>query len=483
MTKTNGAFLVPFSGVFNYLCSLFQLYQAVLFSSVSLSLVALFFLSTATFAASEVVNNAQRELANGNPKQAYMLLIAEQGKLGGDPEFDYLLGVAALDSGKVDDAIIAFERVLTKNPKNAGAQLDLGRAYFTAGTFDLAEATFLVLKRSNPPASAMLAITRYLEAINARKKKTTRSTIAWGETSLGYDTNLTGVPNDFSAAVASSFNLVGIDPTGNSIKRKAPYVGAAVGADVEQPINRNWSALLTGELRGRAYRNESDFNSLFGELRGGAGWTGGEHQLRMLLGGSYFSQEAQAPGEPKPTNDRRGVSLSADYRFAVSQNQQINIGLTGAQTRFPKNDIEDINSVVFTGGWTKTFGGNGTPIIQLSGFFGNDKAVRKLADDAADKSKRIGGLRAYAQYSVTEKLALFNSTGYTMRNDQSGFARATETEFGRDKLFDTTLGVNWRFKPPCNLRAQWFFSKNQSNIAIYDYTRSEISSNIRCNFE
>jgi outer membrane protein len=450
------------------------------------TVAALSLISTFAFAAPEVLSRAQRELAAGNPKQAYMLLIAEQDKFGGDAEFDYLLGVAALDSGKVDDAIIAFERVLTKNPKNAGAQLDLGRAYFTAGSFDLAEATFLVLRRSNPPPNAMLAINRYLEAIKARKQKATRSIMAWGETSLGYDTNVTGVPNDFSAAVASSFNLIGIDPTGNSIKRKAPYIGAAVGADIEQPLSREWSALLTGELRGRAYRKESDFNSLFGEIRAGAGWTRDAHQLRLLLGGSYFSQEAQAPqapGEPKPTNDRRGASASADYRFALSQNQQINFGLTGAQTRFPKNDIEDINSIIFTSGWTKTFAGSGSPVVQLNGFFGNDKAVRKLADDTADKSKRIGGMRAFVQYSLTEKLAVFNSTGYTLRNDQSAFARATEIEFGRDKLFDTTLGVNWRFKPSCNLRAQWFFSKNASNIAIYDYTRSEISSNIRCNFE
>jgi tetratricopeptide (TPR) repeat protein len=447
------------------------------------TMAALYLVSTFAFAAPDVLVRAQRDLAAGNPQRAYMLLIAEQDKLSGDVEFDYLLGVAALDSGNVDQAIIAFERVLTKRPKNAGAQLDLGRAYFTAGSFDLAEATFLVLRRSNPPPNAILAINRYLEAINARKKKSTRSINAWGETSLGYDTNLTGVPNDFSAAVASSFNLIGIDPTGNSIKRKAPYIGAAIGADIEQPLNRNWSALLTGELRGRAYRKESDFNSLFGELRGGAGWNGGDHQLRLLFGGSRFNQEAQAPGDPKPTNDRRGLSVSADYRLALAQNQQINFGLTGAQTRFPKNEIEDINSVVISGGWTKTFDGPSAPIVQLSGFFGNDKAVRKLADDAADKSKRVGGLRAFVQYSITEKLALFNSTGYTLRNDQSSFARATEIEFGRDKLFDTTLGVNWRFKPSCNMRLQWFFSKNASNIAIYDYTRSEISSNIRCNFE
>jgi hypothetical protein len=56
--------------------------------------------STLAFAAPEVLNRAQQQLAAGNPKQAYMLLIAEQDKLGGDVEFDYLLGVAALQESK-----------------------------------------------------------------------------------------------------------------------------------------------------------------------------------------------------------------------------------------------------------------------------------------------------------------------------------------------------------------------------------------------
>lgn len=49
-------------------------------------------------------------------------------------------------------------------------------------------------------------------------------------------------------------------------------------------------------------------------------------------------------------------------------------------------------------------------------------------------------------------------------------------------MADATLGVNWRFQPTCNLRAQLFSSRNNSNISIYDYTRHEVSSTIRCEF-
>ena len=90
-----------------------------------------------------LLRDAQQLLAANNPKQAYMILVARQDQLSGNAEFDYLLGVAALDSGKIDESIIAFERVLQVDPKNAGARMDLARAYFNAGAMDLAQANFL----------------------------------------------------------------------------------------------------------------------------------------------------------------------------------------------------------------------------------------------------------------------------------------------------------------------------------------------------
>ena len=70
-----------------------------------------------------LLQDARQLIAANNPKQAYMILVAQQDQLSGDVEFDYLLGVAALDSGKIDEAIIAFERVLQVDAKNASILL------------------------------------------------------------------------------------------------------------------------------------------------------------------------------------------------------------------------------------------------------------------------------------------------------------------------------------------------------------------------
>src|SRR4051794_36512227 len=76
------------------------------------------------------VERARQLLAAGNAAQAYAQLEPLQDKLAGQAEFDYVFGVAALDSGHIDEAIIAFERVLALVPNHAGARMDLARAYY-----------------------------------------------------------------------------------------------------------------------------------------------------------------------------------------------------------------------------------------------------------------------------------------------------------------------------------------------------------------
>lgn len=451
-------------------------------------LAAMFFVFTiATTAPTAHANpplfeEAKRLIAAMNAKAAYMLLIAEQDKLTGNVEFDYLLGVAALDSGKIDESIIAFERVLAVQPNHAGAQLDLARAYFNAGSLDLAEGTFQKLKALNPPAAALAAIDKYLQAIGERRRAARRMLSTWGEMALGYDSNLTGVPTDFTSAVQQAFNLTGVSPTGNSIKRKAPYLGAALGVDVIFPLSEKWSGYVGGDVRGRGYRRENEFNSAAADVRASAIWDGGRNQIRLNTSYNAYQQEGDAPGDPKPKNDRRSAIGGAEWRFNLSPSNQLSVAAYGAQTRFPKNPIEDFNATIASVSWLTSFIGKTAPILQLTAFGTRDQAVRKLTDGVTDKSKRVEGVRVYSQFNLREKLSAFAALGYSQRRDDSAFARATTVEFGRDKLADVTLGTNWRFKDKCNMRVQWFGSKNDSNIAIYDYTRHEVSSTIRCEF-
>ncbi len=450
---------------------------------ISAALLAVPAVSHAQSIEAALLQRAQTLIAEGNAKQAFVELTAQQKRLSGTVDFDYLLGVAALDSGKIDDAIIAFERVLAINPRNGGALMDLARAYFTAGSLDLAKSTFENLRESNPPGAALATIDRYLAAIAERQRSKTRGFAAYGETALGYDSNITGVPSDFTKAVESAFNLTGVSPTGNSIQRKAPFFGATLGADAFKALDNSWALVGQAEVKGRLYSKYADFNSLNAELKGGVSRSADNNQLKVTANVARFSQKGLAPGDPRPYNDRNSKGVNGEYRYAANDKTVLGLGIGYSEIRFPTNSIEDINSTMFSTSLMRSFEGASQPLLNLSFYVSRDTAVRKLADNEADKSKRMAGLRAYGQYSLSKSTYLFTGVGVTQRKDKTAFARATQTEFGRDNTTDISLGAHWRFQSKCALKAQWVYARNNSNIAIYDYGRNEISSNIRCDFE
>ncbi len=68
-----------------------------------------------------------------DPQGAFALLDPLEIARAGESAFDYLLGIAALDSGHVTRAIFALERVLAVQPQNNLARAEIARAYLIAG--------------------------------------------------------------------------------------------------------------------------------------------------------------------------------------------------------------------------------------------------------------------------------------------------------------------------------------------------------------
>ena len=427
----------------------------------------------------QALQQARGLLAQGNPAGAFQVLAPLESKLAGQPEYDYLLGVAALDSRRLEDAIIAFERVLAVNPNHAGAQMDLARAYYATGSFDLAEAAFVKLRAAKPPATALAAIERYLDAIRERRQQTRAGWTSFGELGLGYDSNITGVPIDFGAAALQAFNLVGIEATGNSVKRSAPFVQGALGGEYTSPLGSGWSWFAGGDLRGRAYRRERDFNSAAVEAHAGGALTTGANQFRALGSLLAFNQEGAAPGEPRITNDRRMGGATFDWRHALDTRTQVGLVLQVNAVRFPDNRIEDFDQAFIALSWLKSFERKGLPLLYVTAFLTEDRARNELFDGAT-KSKNLGGARAYMEYSLAPKVQLFGGVAAIHRRDKDAFARSTTVEKGRDTYGETSVGVQWEFRDKCALRVQYAYSTNRSNIDIYDFNRHEISSIIRC---
>ena len=93
----------------------------------------------------KVDDHVQQALAltnAGRSADAYNLLLPELAQRASDPDFNYAYGLAALDSGHVADAILAFQRVLAVRPGNVEARAEIARAYALSGDVDTARAQF-----------------------------------------------------------------------------------------------------------------------------------------------------------------------------------------------------------------------------------------------------------------------------------------------------------------------------------------------------
>ena len=64
----------------------------------------------------QLLSDAEDILARDLSQRAYDLLSPKEPRLAGNPLYDYLLGIAALDSGKVSEAIFALRRALSVEP-------------------------------------------------------------------------------------------------------------------------------------------------------------------------------------------------------------------------------------------------------------------------------------------------------------------------------------------------------------------------------
>jgi tetratricopeptide (TPR) repeat protein len=143
--------------------------------------------SAFTALADELTDRAKVLLARKDAKAAYALLLRQEGRRAGDPEYDYLLGVAALDSGEYERAVFALERVLAVQPNNHVARAEIARAFLAMGERDSARREFETVRQQTIPPEAKASIERYLAAIAASETTQIAGFVEFG---VGSDSNV-----------------------------------------------------------------------------------------------------------------------------------------------------------------------------------------------------------------------------------------------------------------------------------------------------
>jgi tetratricopeptide (TPR) repeat protein len=428
----------------------------------NLILIALFLSVPAMAVEQSLLVAAQNMLNQGKSLDALELLEPFEEEYAGDREFDYLYGLALLDTGEPSNAIFAFQRALAVEPNFAGARLELARSYFDVGQMSMAQRELLLLQNQSPPDNVMEVIEQYLAAIENRNLSNRKGWRGFLQLGIGDDSNVN------SATSADSF--LGFTLADDSRETSSSVISTLGGARYDLPLNFDSKLFFKGSVNHRANNDASFATTVNYDLLAGYNKS---FKNRNNFSAAIQTYTADVDGD----FNNKGFNLTAQYNFTLSAVNQIGtfvrIGNVDYASEF---DVKDIDQSLLGISWGHVFSGDTRLSLVVAAIVGQDKAVESDSPYGRD----ISGLRISLAYPITHRFNIFSTLGKSDSDYDSAFF--DEADKRSDSLTDVSIGSSWRVNKNWLLRAVVSQTDNSSNVEIFDYDRSMIMFTARSEF-
>lgn len=415
--------------------------------------------------ADALTDRAKALLAQKQHRQAYDLLLPQEAARAGDPEFDYLLGIAAIDSGEPERGVFALERVLAVQPNNHVARAEIARAYLALGERDSARREFETVRKQPVPVEVQQSIDGYLSAIASAEVTQLTGFIELG---YGYDSNVNSATAGNQIAVPSLGGIVAtLDPT--STRNSDTFTMLAGGLNLTQKFAKDWA--IVGGLSGNAKLNthEDQFDTLTLDANLGVRWASGAEAITVA--GQFQDFEL----DYARYRDTKG--MVAQWQHAIDERRQFTFYGQMADLHYPSQDIRDSTRSVLGTAYGQVLTGEYSPVLFVSAYVGQE---RVHANDVPWLGDEFFGVRAGGQLRMGLGWTVFSNLAYEYR--EYGGTDPTFLVVREDKQLDFTFGLSYLLRPNTTLIAQYNYTDVDSNIPINSFTRNVGMISLRFNF-
>ena len=434
------------------------------FASILICL-GLFFGAPAAFAQDAALDQAKSHLTAGNPQAAYDLLKPLETERAGEPAFDYLLGISALDTDRNTEALFALERVLAVNPGNALARAEIARAYLKLGEKKTAQSELdKVRQRTDIPQAAQEAIERYLAAFRTTAAGRTewRGYIA---AVLGFDSNVNAATSDATIGIAGLAFTLAPSATESSDR----FMQLRGGGSVVSPIGDGMS--LIGGISGNSRWNE-DLRSL--DQANLSGYAGAAQELGpwSLTGALQYSQFRL---DREGFRNAFGATFQA--RRALDRSSQISGYAQISRLSYKQQPIRNAYRSVLGLGYTRVLSGALEPVLFAGAYVASENEIKTGVEHLGHfaTAANIGG-----RITLNEQTKVFANAAVE-RRDYGG----TEPTFGvhrNDSRYNVGVGLDYVPAKRWTITPAVSYTRNFSNVPINDYNRTVISVMLRRDF-
>ena len=413
-------------------------------------------------------------IASAQFQQAFDLGSANLDVWEGDPAFDFLFGLAALESGFPNDSVFALERVAATaidGVLRERARLELARAYFVTNNLTAAENLFNLVLSNNPPPNVEQNIEAFLQLIEARRstqRTTLNLTIA---SSIGSDDNI----NSGTSNGLIDTPLIGeIELDADGQQTDDSYSNSTATIAFSYPFTRDRSLDATINLThlDNFTTDQFDIDGLRGELA--YNWGGSVYRFKHGISFTKVDLDGNAFQE--------SLAVTSSWQRAGNNGWYQTLAASYSEFRYDTgnggdlNDLRDVNQILLIGGLTK-----------ISGAFTHSLNLYHADEDPENPN---GG-----EHNGRKFTGLAYNLLYRLNAQHTPYFRASAQEVDHDNehpvFFDTvrsddnqsiTLGWFWQAGRNLMVTVDATYTDNTSNIELFDYTRFKFQAGFRYQF-
>ncbi len=417
------------------------------------------------------IDDAKTLLAKGNAQAAVDTLQPSLDQNLSNADFNYVLGIALLDSGKAGEALFAFERVLAIEPGNVLARAELARAMIALSELEAARIELQRTRGGRLPADVTSKIDLLLSeldgAILAKAQHNGAPVFsAYAEGEVGYDSNINTATNNNSVLIP----LFGVAAalTGFSRAQPSTLIGLNAGFTAQKRVSDGVDIYGSVDGRFRYYTDKQDYAPV--ALFAGAG-------VRVTRGADQFSVGlSQFTYYIGATHNDDQLSLYGQWQRQLNRQNVAGFFVTYAQAKHPVIPALNTNISMLGGTWTHAYLAKGDPRLTVTAWAADDK---ELSNDPT-VGRTFYGLKVSGEYQLQENWKLFG--GLTMQASRYGGQSAFFLVKREDSRYDVNVGASYKNDKLWTYTGQLTSTRNNSNIVINDFARDQLIFTARREF-
>jgi len=404
-------------------------------------------------------------ISQGQDEQSWSYAKSLAAEYMGEPDFDFLYGIAALKVNENEHALYAFERVVANKPNWLDAKIYLAKAYFLMKNYHaVIEITESLNNLNNLPDNLKNVLQNLNQASNSALDKQSLYLVQSANFGVGYDSNInagTREDNIFLPFLNEEILL-----SEQSRENSDNYVALEYQLSGSKALNRVSRLLFSGMSQLHYFVNESDYNRL--SIAG---------NLRYLREFDVFTTTIGIGLTPLWLDDSFyrtkfgttfGINKNLDQHWYVSAEAYLGKTKNDINQKLNTDDISIQASVQFnSASWRHAL------------IFSYAQEESEF-NESKHNNKDVKSIIYSSNFAIDQHWLLSANISYQRQDYQ--YQHPFFFEKRVDDMWSTGASLLYQYSKDVSYRLSANIQDKDSNLSLFSYQRSDINLSTRLSF-